>query len=217
MDIFIPKIVEQLRAFYGELLEQQDSFESVGSHLDALSARMWEGVRERKEFIYQEIANYHSHHLGRSYSVLAGLNLDISDCRHAIANEYGFGHWAEAARQVLPYDMDFEHAVNSLLAGDLERLRELVGRRPALLWQGSRYGHGATLLHYSVTNGVEIWRQQVPFNLPELVAFLLASGADPAAKMKVYGGEYTPAELLLSSLHPRNAGVFDELRNLMDT
>jgi hypothetical protein len=64
---------------------------------------------------------------------------------------------------------------------------------------------------------VEIWRQQVPLNLPETVSYLLEEGANPGAKMKVYGGEYTAAELLLSSLHPRNAGIFEELRMLLDT
>jgi hypothetical protein len=217
MDIYTPKIVEQLRAFYGELLERQTSYQSVAGHLEALAGRMWEGVREGNEIVFQEIANYHSDHLGRSYAVLGRLNLDLSDCRHAIANEYGFGHWTEASHQVMPYDMDFERTVEDLLKGDLEGVKESVGRDPSVLLKHSRYGHGATLLHYSVSNGVEIWRQRVPFNLPAVVAFLLESGANPEAKMKVYGGEYTPSELLLSSLHPRNAGIFDELRHLMDT
>jgi len=50
-----------------------------------------------------------------------------------------------------------------------------------------------------------------------MVSYLLEKGVDPGAKMKVYGGEYTAAELLLSSLHPRNAGIFEELRMLLDT
>jgi hypothetical protein len=55
----------------------------------------------------------------------------------------------------------------------------------------------------------------VPMNLPEQVDYLLAQGASLKAKMQVYGGEYTAPELLLSSMHPRNAGIFDELRASM--
>lgn len=217
MDIYTPKIVDQLRVFYGDLLQRQDTYQSIASHLEALAGRMWEGVREGNEIVFQEIANYHSDHLGRSYEVLGGLNLNISDCLHAIANEYGFKHWAEAAQQLMPYEMEFERTVDRLLAGDIGGLKGSLGRNPALIRKHSRYGHGATLLHYTVSNGVEIWRQQVPINLPDLVTYLLENGADPSAKMKVYGGEYTSSELLLSSLHPRNAGIFDELRHLMDT
>jgi hypothetical protein len=217
MELYIPKAVEEIREFYGELLENQASFTTISAHLEALAIRMCEGVRTGTESVFREISNFHQDHLGRSLEVIAGLGLNEEDCRQAIANEYGFGKWSEVKQLLTPYDMNFEQTVNALLTGNPGQVKECIGRKPALLNQCSKYGHKATLLHYAVSNGVEFWRQQVPLNLPEMVSYLLEKGADRGAKMKVYGGEYTAAELLLSSLHPGNAGIFEELRMLLDT
>lgn len=217
MDVYIPKVVERIQEFYGDLLDHGPEYSTIGKHLEAISRRMWEGIQQGNEFIYQEISNYHRKHLGRSYEVLSRLNLNEDDCRQTVANEFGYSKWDEVLSQVLPYDHDFEDTLNAMLKGEKERLIKNIRSKPALVNKPSRYGHGATLLHYAVANGVEIWRQQLPLNLPEIVKFLLEQGADPGSKMRVYGGEYTPPELLLSSLHPRNAGIFEELRSLMDT
>lgn len=217
MEVYIPKAVGNLRAFYGELLDRQADFPTISSHLDALSRRMFEGVQLREEIIFTEIGNYHQAHLGRPRNTLARLNFTPEDCRQAIANEYGFTNWAEAGSLGLSYDMAFEKTVDTLLGGDLKGLNAICESNPTLLNRASGYGHGATLLHYAVSNGIEMWRQQVPLNLPELVDYLLKNGANRNAKMKVYGGEYTAPELLLSSLNLRNAGIFDEMRSLMDT
>jgi hypothetical protein len=99
-----------------------------------------------------------------------------------------------------------------MLAGDFKGIKKIITGNNALLNQKSQYGHEATLLHYSASNGVELWRQKVPLNLPEMVEFLVENGANRNARMKVYGGEYTAAELLLSSAHPRQAGILMELR-----
>lgn len=217
MEIYIPKAVEQIRDFYGELLYNQALFPSVASHLEALALRMWEGVRTGREPVFREITSYHRDHLGRKPEVLARLGLTEADCRQTIANEYGFATWSDVGEMAIPYDMSYENIVDALLEGKAALVAESLSSRPALLNQSSGYGHKATLLHYAVSNGVEIWRQQLPLNLPDMVSFLLEKGINTNAKMVVYGGAYTAAELLLSSLHPRNAGVFSELRNLLDT
>lgn len=217
MDVFVPKVVEELKGYYDKLLRDSTAFMTIGDHLEEMAQRMWQGVQAGHDFIFQEIANYHKDHLGRGHDVLKGLGLKKVDCQTTIAHEYGFNSWREVTTLVLPYDTDFEHAINDMLAGDLKSLKEKINKKPALLNQRSRYGHGATLMHYAVSNGVEIWRQQVPLNLPEIVAYCMEKGASLKHKMKVYGGEYTAPELLLSSMHPRNAGIFDELRSIMDT
>lgn len=217
MDIFIPEIVGRIQDFYGPVLTGRAEYANIAAHLRALSERMWEGVQHGNETVLKEIANYHRDHLGRSAQVLSGLNWTEEDCRQAIADEYGFGRWTDVSMLRIPYNSAFEDSVDMLVAGDLPGIRSLVNKRPLLPQEKSQYGHGATLLHYAVSNGVEIWRQQVPLNLPDIVSFLLEKGADPGARMNVYGGSYTAAELLLSSLPPRNAGVFEELRTLLNT
>jgi hypothetical protein len=217
IEIYKPKIVQDLEAFYGDLLFKVADYKSIGEHLGRLSARMWEGVRDKNESVLVEISNYHWKHLGKPVSILLAANLTEEDCRQSIANEYGFRRWTEVAHISSPYRGDFEAAVNGMLAGDLDTLKRLISKERALVNYKSPYGHKATLLHYAASNGVELWRQKVPLNLPEIVACLLESGANRDAKMKVYGGEYTAAELLLSSAHPADAGISKELRKQFES
>lgn len=75
-------------------------------------------------------------------------------------------------------DVAFEKAVNTMLSGNLSSLKEQIRATPSLLSARSQYGHRATLLHYMGTNGVESYRQVVPFNIAEIIDFLIAAGAD---------------------------------------
>ena len=86
---------------------------------------------------------------------------------------------------------------------------------PDLIFQKSKFGHQATLLHYVASNGVEFWRQIVPHNLPEMISYLIEKGADKNAKMKVYGGEFSVLPLLESSAHPYAAGIADQMIEIL--
>jgi hypothetical protein len=215
MEVYISGPVRDICAFYGSLLENLQAYTSIESHLTALANRMWEGLRQGNEAVLMEISNYHREHLGRPMEAIMAGGLSEDDCRRAIANEYGFRRWSEVAHQTQPYENDFERAVDAMLSGELSTLKGLLGKNPALLNAKSRYGHKATLLHYAASNGVEMWRQKVPLNLPSAVKFLLESGINPRARMYVYGGEYTASELLLSSAHPKEAGIQDALKALL--
>ena len=215
MAVYRHKLIGELREFYGPLLRQQANFASVHHHLEALANRMWEGVQDKNVAIYSEIANYHKEHLGRNIEVLKRLDLDLEACRKTIAHEYGFRRWTEVTHQSQPYDLIFEHTIDAMLEGNTRDFRQNLIQHPFLTDRKSAYGHQATLLHYAVANGVEMWRQQVPLNLAESVEFLLERGINTQAKMKVYGGEYRAAELLMSSAHPREAGLTGELHRLL--
>ncbi|NAS12714.1 hypothetical protein [Poritiphilus flavus] len=212
--IYIPESVRAVSDFYGDLLYDIDQFENIKDHLEAIAARMWEGVQQKHDGVLNEISNYHWKHLGKDKATLVEEDLDHEDCRQAIANEFGFRRWSEVLHLNRPYNGDFERAINLMLAGELKELDILLTANDKLLNSKSDYGHKATLLHYAVSNGVELWRQRVPLNLPEIVELLIQKGINTRAKMKVYNGEYAAAELLLSSAHPLEAGVLPELRKL---
>jgi hypothetical protein len=99
-----------------------------------------------------------------------------------------------------PSDVAFECAVNTMLSGGLDSLKEQIGQRPDPLHARSRYGHNATLLHYAGTNGVESYRQVVPLNVSDIIDFLIASGADHECVANIYGGS-TLRALVDSSRH----------------
>jgi hypothetical protein len=105
------------------------------------------------------------------------------------------------------YNTPFEKAVNCIIDGATTDLKYWLSAQPQLTHQTSQYGHQATLLHYTASNGVEIWRQSSPPNLGEITTVLLRNGAKKDATMKIYGGRFTALELFTTSAHPYEAGV----------
>jgi len=130
-------------------------------------------------------------------------DLSLEDAREtmAAAQEHG----------AAPPDRSFERAVDAVVHGEIERLRELRAAEPQLATRRSDYGHRSTLLHYVGSNGVETHRQKVPANLAEVTRALLEAGAEVDAPAEMYGGGSTPLGLLLTSAHPHEAGVADEV------
>jgi ankyrin repeat protein len=105
----------------------------------------------------------------------------------------------------------FERAADAVAAGDLSTLRELLDDDPELVHARSPRTHRATLLHYCGANGTESPRQRTPPNAAAVAELLLARGADPNATCKLYGGGTTTLGLMLTSCHPRAAGVDGDL------
>ena len=140
----------------------------------------------------------------------------LDDARETIAREYGFADWADVeVRGNEPPDRAFEAAVDAILAGRIDDLRELLKRRPELVRERSAYGHQATLLHYVGSNGVETYRQVVPANLVEVTRVLLEAGADVNAEANFYGSGCAVLGLLITSAHPVEAGVMDAMVDLL--
>lgn len=194
------------------------AYPSIFHHLEAIANRMWEGVRDKLDCVFIEINNNHSAYLGMPIEALKERSLALQDCQTSIANELGFGNWEEVKllkNEV--YSVDFEKAVNYVIQGDTEALEKALEKQPNLVIEQSKYAHQATLLHYTASNGVEMWRQQVPANLPEVGQLLIDRGAKRAAVMNVYGGHYNTLALLKTSEHPKKAGVLKEMMQVLST
>jgi len=215
MNIYRPQVVKALELFYGDLFFKLEHYLNIYEHLEALSKRMWEGVQIENNAIFIEINNYHPNYLGHPIEALKNQNLTEEDCKHTIANQYGFGDWGTVMELSVPYNQTFETAVNDLLAGNITALNQKITASPDLLTMRSQYGHRATLLHYAGNNGVELWRQKIPSNLPEIIQFLLQEGADKNATMPIYGGAFTTLELVSTSAHPHDANCMDALKKAL--
>ena len=142
--------------------------------------------------------------------------LDEQDFLLTVARGHGYADWAaaEAAADTRPVEA-FERSVDAVLDGDREALQAQLTRDPQLVHQRSHWGHRSTLLHYIAANGVENYRQRVPYNAPEIVRCLLAHGADVKAHADMYGGGQTVLGLLLTSSHPHEIGLTAELAALL--
>ena len=204
--IYIPEVVRKVAALYGDLLFEYDH--SIRDHLDQMAQVLWRAFQNKNKAACIEINNYHPDYLGKNPEELYKSNLTVVDIQKTIASEYGFKSWEDVEElRHTEINVDFEKAIDHLLNGNLEALKVLISSNPSLLHQTSQYGHQATLLHYAGSNGIEIYRQQVPMNLYQITDFLLQSGIDKEAKMMVYGGAFTVLELLTTSAHPYDAGI----------
>lgn len=153
--------------------------------------------------------------------------IDRDDARMAVARWYDFRDWAALEVFVSavgdnPAIARFERAVDAVVNGDADRLREMLRQDPDLIAARSTRVthfdppvHRATLLHYLAANGVEGHRQRSPANAPVIASMLLDAGADPNALCSLYGGECSTMSLLVSSAHPKSAGVELPLLNLL--
>jgi ankyrin repeat protein len=148
----------------------------------------------------------------------------LEDAQLAVARKCDFLDWASLSEWVSaierrdPAVYPFEAAVEAVVQGDSDTLRQLLAANPDLVRQRSARvthfdppRHGAMLLHYLAANGVEGDRQKTPQNAVEIMRLLLDAGADPNALASLYGGECSTLSLLVSSAHPAQAGLQGKL------
>lgn len=130
-------------------------------------------------------------------------------------------------------DDAFGRAITAVVRADSEELSVLLTQLPDLVRQRSNSSHRATLLHYVASNAVEdalqlspqsIYNQLKRCSQPDqrhalvqraitTVKILLAAGAEVDAVADAYGGgnAQTPMNWLVSSDHPFQAGILDDL------
>ncbi len=203
--------VESLIDLYDGLLAASNYQLPIKSHLEQLSKRLLSG-HEQKHAGIQFVS---ARKFGRkSMAEIFSSEFTLEDARNCVAQDFGYENWNEVNKlgDSKP-DAGFESLVDSLLAGDLEVIKHAIATEPELVHQRSSYPHKSTLLHYTGSNGVEGYRQVVPSNLADIVDCLLSSGADMFLEAQVYGG-CTAEELMKTSKHPHDAGLFEELQKV---
>ncbi|MEO8200281.1 MAG: ankyrin repeat domain-containing protein [Gemmatimonadota bacterium] len=145
----------------------------------------------------------------------------LSQAQFVIARAHGFESWPRLVHHLeglthLESDISaFERAADAIAAGDLPTLEHLLRADPELVRTRSSREHHATLLHYVSANGVEHYRQRTPANIESIARYLLDAGAVVDAEADVYGGGATTLGLVVTSAHPRLAGVQNSLADLL--
>jgi hypothetical protein len=148
------------------------------------------------------------------------IPVDRDDAKLAVARSYDFQDWraleqhAAAVADTSSATWRFERAAEAVIDGDAGTLAQMLREDPVLVRARSTRVcnfdppvHRATLLHYTAANGIEGYRQRTPPNALEIAKLLLEAGADPNALQGSYGSENTTMAMLVSSSHPRAAGV----------
>jgi hypothetical protein len=189
---------------------------TVRSFLEAQAICLTQAQQQQNPSACVQISNWHPAWLGKSAEQILEAAFSEADGRLTLAKEYGFSDWTQVeAVGDGALNVDFETAVNAIISGQTDTLQTLLSSSPELIKQRSQFGHGATLLIYIAANGVETWRQKVPANAVEITRILLDAGADVNAKATVYGAQYDTMALLMSSAHPAQAGLTEQLTVLL--
>lgn len=174
------------------------------------------GGRSEKEFQRQidQVAAFARDRLARA-------DCGLSQAQFVIARAHGFLSWPklaqhlDAMKQQRSSVSDFERAADAIVSGNLHELERLLAADPGLVHARSTREHQATLLHHVSANGIENYRQVTPANIHDIAGLLLDAGAEVDAGANVYGGNATTLALVVTSAHPRQAGVQNELADLL--
>lgn len=214
--VYIHENTQKVYDLHRNAIEGITETTTVKEQLSNFSDTLFAAWKARNRVCKAQINNWHPDYISQPLEVIFQAYFTLVDARLSIAKDCGFLDWEEVEKiGKVPFNLSFEKAIDTLLAGNLSSLQKQIEQQPTLLHMRSTYGHRATLLHYAGSNGVEMWRQKAPYNLPEIVAFLVAAGADKDATMRVYGGEHTTLELAVSSAHPHAAGIIDRLKEVL--
>ncbi len=205
--IYIDESIAKVIRMHMSILENRLEYSSVYEELSAYANNLYENFRIGNPATTIEISNYHPDFIGKDADFILSSEIELEDILLVIAREYGFKNWKEVeAQQNTVFNIQFEKCVDDLLSGDLALLKATLVQNPDLLRMRSQYGHGAGLIHYLGSNGVELWRQVVPQNLVAVLKLMIDFDADLNMQANIYGNNSLLA-LLTSSGHPWKAGV----------
>ena len=216
MAVYVSAEVAAVCELYEGLLGKDAARRGGAEQLRLLADRLADGHRRCLQGAFVEIGNWHPELTGHPETEIWSAGLGQQDYLDTVARAHGYSNWeavstAEPSRPTLR----FERCVDDILAGDVEAVAASLRAYPDLTTMRSHWGHRAMLLHYLAANGVEIYRQRVPANAPDLARLLLDNGADVSAKANMYGGGRATLGMLLSSSHPAHAGVTPELADVL--
>lgn len=176
------------------------------------AGELFDALAARDEAVAWRFKWEHPRFRGQLVTAVRDATLDRSDAQTVIAREYGFADWEHlgAFASAVEHDasvVQFETAVEAVVSGDLEALRQMLRQHPGLVRARSARRHHATLLHYLAANGVEGHRQKTPPAAVDVAKTLLDAGAEVDALADMYDQQCTTMSMLVSSAPPAEAGL----------
>ncbi len=212
--IFVHPDVAQVRGLHDSILASFDPSGIILELLDLMATNLYHANAAGDSRSLVEIKNFMNPDEFRLVKNM--IRIDLKEARELMARQHGFNDWEEVKYGgMVSLQPDFESAVDYLIMGKIEELKTILDDNPHLIIQRSSFFHKGSLLHYVSTNGVEIRRQVVPDNLPEMVRLLLDRGADRDARGYFFGSMLDTRSLLQTGTHAREAGFYEEVLQLL--
>ena len=183
--------------------------------------------RSRNASAAGRIAANHPRMRGMSIGAVFDKAFALADAQVVLAREYGFESWAKLKdrvergkriEKIKPHPR-FDEALEALRAGDVGRLRKVIGEAPELVKARTNlappYGYfsGATLLNHVAGN--PSWEgRPLPKNIVEVARVLLELGSDVEA-MTMGPNRGTTMGLVITSKQASDANVSGPLIDLL--
>lgn len=206
-NVYKANVVEQLQDALGSCLYSYCE-KTIRAYISTIGHEVWRLYQQDDLRLRPIFDNYHPKYIGRTWDEIRESKLTFADVLDAVAYYFSYKGYEEVPDADL--DNGFEQAVDILLGGDLDELSTLLSEAPDFLTQRSQYGHDAMLWHYLGSNGIELHRQVVPYNLYKIIGWFIDRGVDSSATFKIYGGEYTMQDMLATSAHPKAIGIVEK-------
>jgi len=208
-EIYIEEDIITLRAMYSDVIDGHPKHSKISDFLEEMAEKLWFHYfgGNQKSCIQLGLHLPDFIEVSPLKIMAAGLNKKQTDL--AILLEHGFGSWGEV-KYAEKFNAEFEQAIDTMLRGEIDKLKQLIQKEPKILKLTSPFGHKSSLIHYLAANGIETWRQIVPKNAPDLLKLLLDLGANPDAENFIFGGT-DMMTLIETSEHAMMAGVGDEM------
>ncbi|MFT7030798.1 MAG: hypothetical protein ACJA2C_002198 [Marinoscillum sp.] len=214
--VYISDEVKAVRSLYEDLIPKRYQFEYWHDFIEQVAERIYHGHRANLHGAYVEISNGCERFMGKSISDIFNSEFTMYDALMTASRLHGYPDWESiSTNKQQANNKGFEEGLLYLLSGDEFNFKKLLSHESQLANQKSTLGHGATLLHYCASNGIETYHQVVPKNLPEMARLLIDHGADRHLKMHIYDGDFTAKQLAESSSHPKVAGIMDALLKVL--
>jgi len=213
--VFVHDHVRAVQDLYGDIIGADALERSCREQIELLADRLAAGHRAHHPGAWVELHNWHPDLVDRTEADVWDLSLGSADFLGAAGRGHGYADPTDVEGDDTRPSPRFEAVVDAMLRGDLDGLAKDLDDDPTLARGASHWPHRATLLHYATANGVEIYRQVVPSNLPDLVRLIIDHGADVNATSFAYGARQRPLGLLLSSGHPHLAGVTTDVAAIL--
>jgi len=214
-NVYIAPQVQSLRALHQAVADGEYYRASIYDVLAMQAETILNAHADGNSCVTFHLGSWCPDLIGQPVEKIMAVNLDIHQAQLTMAREHGFADWDEVTQfKDVQLNEDFERAVDAVVTGNIPQLAEQLSLNRGLINQASQYGHRATLLHYIGANGVESYRQITPLNAVDVAQALIKAGADVNAQAKMYGGA-TALGLVVTSAHPHNAGVVEEISTVL--
>ena len=128
--MYVSDQVREVERLHRDLLTDGVRRLPIRDQLDRQAHRIVEGHKAGDRAVVTHITCWHPKLVCRSADDIMNGTFTLDDARQTIAREYGFADWSDVeARGADPPDPAFEFAVDTLLRGDVEKLRGLLVQR----------------------------------------------------------------------------------------